>query len=339
VNEILKTCGEEINFKQMSAIYSINDDEESGSSSSSATSITDEDDSIKQTADDEDNQTAACLIDARMSVGNDFSIMARNEHRKYLSFLYYSTLRMLRARGGNAKYCEIDQLVSDAKHFYETQSPADFVFDRLLSSKIQNPLRDIMAYKIKKRCQTQSLRSLMSFIIQNADNRTQGSYWENEKKQTYTAVFFVCKRKMQVPKKIVENMFSALLILKQSRDIVVTETIFISAAPFSSDMESQRKGICANQQFHFSQIILDEEVLIPPNDYAWTPKVTILSSAQAESLVKENDISLSQLQHITHTDALMKYLGIRPNTVVRIERPQIVPGFMRKSELTYAVVF
>ena len=241
-----------------------------------------------------------------------------NAQTMYNRGILIATLEMLKSRGSRYK---VDDLLSSLS---DVNTPITFQ-TAILMSEFRNPLRDILACGYKART-APTIRVMMSILIRNSPTE-----------ETFTAVFFAERSQKQVAKKLIKGFFEALLFLKSAR-IVVTETIFITPVALSHDSENQRKWMHADC---FSQVFRDSDILSPPTRFILTPKIRVLARTaeeRADFFTKETSVSRTKLQQIPHSDPLLHYLGIRPNTIIEILRPAVVPLNIRETELTIAWV-
>lgn len=245
--------------------------------------------------------------------------------------ILFATLKMLSERGH--RY-DVSRLISSIE---ETNDAESFQIAVLMPEYL-NPLRDIIASSYTRR-EPPTLRVLLSLLVQNnysAPGASKSGPEAETVMPTFTAVFFADRKSQQVAKQLVEIFFDALLALKASA-FRVTETIFITPVQFSSESDANLKAMGMGC---FTQIFRDEEVLAPATLSVLAPRIRILTPEEkAEFRAKNKNFrQLSSMPQIMHTDAHLKLLGVQPDDIVEILRPPIVPGNMRRTELTYSRV-
>lgn len=224
-----------------------------------------------------------------------------------------ATLRMLRVRG----FSGVDEMISDLE---EITTAEDFML-AVLGPHFHNPFRDILSTFFKRPIYP-SLRIMMSLLVPNSP-------------ETYTAIFFAERRAKQVAKRLIEYLFDAITFLKTAK-IYVNEIIIVTPVPMSSDAQKKTDS----SSHCFTQVFRDYEILSPPTECMFSPRATVLSSDETLAFfARETMLTPHKMQQINHTDVLMKYLGARPNRVVKLIRPSVIPMEIRRTELTYAWVF
>jgi hypothetical protein len=236
------------------------------------------------------------------------------EAAMYNRDLLMATLRMLKAR--DSPYL-VDGLIASLGL---ADTPMRFQ-SAVLAPEFKNPIRDIIATNYKKK-NVPSLRVMMSMLVRNSPN------------DTYTAIFFAQQKETLVSKKLAESFFQTLLVLNSS-NIHVTETIFVSPTQFSSASEADRKQL-ANTCF--SQMFFDKEILAPPTGSVYAPRVKIYTASETRAFFeKEPRFAPSRMQQMpSQGDAMLRYLGCRPQRVVEVTRANIVPSASAPIEMSFA---
>ena len=276
-------------------------------------------------------------------VNNDritFLHSSQDDNILSMQHLLLCTLRMLQMRGG---YLVDDLIFSILK----LRTAKQFVLALLLPT-FKNPVRDILCGRFTTRTPP-FLRTLMSMVVHNPTG-------------DFTALFFAEKGHSQVSRQLLGQLFGTLAYLRAMK-IHVTEIILVTPA-FSSD----------NMQFHtnvttgcFSKVFLDEEVLLH-HDYrpelqrsilnphisrhVFAPTIRLLSKDEQvrflEEHVRTGTVTAARIPQVaaevkipqmSHNDALLKSMGIRPKNIVEIRRPPIMPESICRSELSYAWVY
>lgn len=244
------------------------------------------------------------------------------ETSSYSMVLYKHVLYMLAARQVG-RYPEITS--HHLPSFLNYAKVSDF---QLAITRGKNYLRDVISLSVE----SPPFRVLMSFLTLN---KLDGKY---------TAVFFSDSGdKSQVSKILIKGFLSALALLS-ANDIEVSEVILINPVPLSHDAEALVFN--ALRGSYFLQLFRDEEILIMPTQSAWNSKIEIIPEREAAKFVDEEfrgllDLSnlRTKIQCIPSTDTTLKYLGVKPGSVIRIERPPLVPGNLIRRERSLAWVF
>lgn len=308
-------------------------DKEVDFSSDTSVSSDDDDDSSD---DDDDKAGPAMMVSSKKKISAAKKIPERisicaptvggDEYIMYNRHILLATFKMLEHR----KDYDVAGLINGV-----TSANTPKLFQQtIMMTSFKNPLRDIIAgLYARKTCP--SIRVMMSLLVRNSKVTGEGS--------TFTALFFAEKKSTQISKKLIGYFFQALSYLKTAR-IKVTETIFITPVSLSTDSKQNHTNMSVGC---FSQVFMDQEILTPPFNCVYCPKIRAFSDKEtAAFLSKERDITTlggrnaaSRMQQISSNDSLIKYLGIRPRRIVEILRPAIIPLGMRRTELTYAWVF
>jgi DNA-directed RNA polymerase subunit H (RpoH/RPB5) len=266
---------------------------------------------VKEKAEKEEKEKD---LPARDQVSGRITVVAALSRAiMYIREIYKATLLMLHRRGGY----RVDGLLESL----ETKTTPLLFQGAILSPRFINPLRDIIADRYtRQKCPP--LRIVASLLVENPSG-------------AMTAIFFAEKKNKQVPKKLIEQFFKALSLLKTA-GFNITEIIFVTPAPLSHDSEENRKAIGSGC---FVQVFEDEDVLAPPIDYKYANDYRIFTEAETRAFFSsEIGMHSSRMQQIVHTDKALAYLGARRGRVVEMIRKEIVPGSARSTELTYAYI-
>ena len=114
----------------------------------------------------------------------------------------------------------------------------------------------------------------------------------------------------------------------------------------SHDAESNLKSLSNPDMF--VQIFNDNEIIINSKKTIWNSEYEFHHGEKAnEFIVKEfnvtelNDINYIKniIMKISHNDIQFKYLGIKPNTIVKIQRRPVIPGLIVKNDIIFAWIF
>lgn len=241
---------------------------------------------------------------------------ASDEYVRHAYHVFVRTLKMFKTRGGY----DVDGLIDSIRGL---KDPTLFQA-AILSPQFVNPLRDILAGMYTKRT-FPSIRVMMSLLILNPEGN-------------FTAVFFAERKASQVSKKLMGLFFSAIAELKSSK-FKVSEVVFVAPVALSHESEASRRSISS---LYFTQVFLDEEILAPPTECIFSPKVRILTAQESRDFFARESAAMitpARMQQISHVDTLLKYLGARRHRVVEIIRPPLITSNIVQDSLTYAWVF
>jgi len=146
----------------------------------------------------------------------------------------------------------------------------------------------------------------------------------------YVCIFFTERKLTTVPKSQTKMIFEVIEKLSPSYNI--TEIIFVT--PVVISLENNLNSI-------FTQVFKDTEIMaLCRKKSAYSPTLRPLTSDQRSEFEKVNTyVTARRIQQIKHTDPVIKFLGIRPNTIVEIIRTPVFPGMIQRKEFSYAYVF
>jgi len=292
-------------------------DEEDYQSSSASSSSSETDDGVAEDSDFEGETISSERASVtQQAKGSLKAKSASDEYVRHAYHVFVGVLKMFKTRGGY----DVDGLLESIKGL---KDPTLFQA-AILSPQFVNPLRDILAGMYTKRT-FPSIRVMMSLLIRNPDGH-------------FTAVFFAERKASQVSKKLMGLFFSAIAELKSSK-FKVSEVVFVAPVSLSHESEASRRSISS---LYFTQVFIDEEIIAPPTECIFSPKIRILTAQESKDFFTQESASMitpARMQQISHVDTLLKYLGARRHRVVEIIRPPLITSNLVQDNLTYAWIF
>ncbi|GIQ86028.1 archaeal RpoH /eukaryotic RPB5 RNA polymerase subunit, partial [Kipferlia bialata] len=110
--------------------------------------------------------------------------------------------------------------------------------------------------------------------------------------------------------------------LRKAKDASLTKMILVLAEPITKQCRKraeQEDGI----EFEFFR---DDDLVVNITKHVLVPKHELLTEEQKAEVLAEYKCSLDQLPRIMVTDPIARYLGLKPNDVVRITRKSETAG-------------
>ncbi len=232
--------------------------------------------------------------------------------------LFMATLYMFKTRGEGYDY---KGLLRSAQ---EQRTTADF-FNAIMSVNFHNPVRNIIheLYGMNKKRPTNIkkvfVKLSMSFLICNPSGK-------------FTCVFFIPKGSEQtsgtIPINIIRDVaYTLSRLISIDVHIPINEVILINSGKLSSEATSHFTALSNNNVF--VQLFNEMDILVPSVSSVFTSKIErlITKPEEIDKFVEENRIfDVRKLRTVNHQkDPVMKYLGIRPETLIKFVRPEIIP--------------
>jgi len=231
--------------------------------------------------------------------------------------LFIATLYMLKTRGGYDYKGFLDSVKTRG-------TPEDF-FDAIMSSSYHNPVRNIFheLYKMNMKRPTNIrkvfIKLSMSFLVCNPSGN-------------FTGVFFIPKGTEQqssvVTIAVVRDVAYTIGKLMSIANIPINEVIIVSAGKLSP--EALGMFSCLSSKDVFIQFFNEMDIVVPAVSSIFSSKIekAITRKEDIEEFLAKNRIfDARNLRPISHKkDPVLKYLGVRPNTILKLRRPEVIPG-------------
>lgn len=155
------------------------------------------------------------------------------------------------------------------------------------------------AYIPFARQQKKSFRAILTGVYQNDEGKRITVYYAD-----------VSKGSSQLGTNEVEDATDTMDKYKSRDGIIITPK------PLSPSAAKKIEGL---PKYNI-QVFLESEMGYDPTEHFLVPRHIPLKPEEQREYLQRNKISVDQLPVIKASDIIIKYLGVRPGTVVRIER-------------------